>query len=96
MADLQPLGQASNSRFSSLRETVEREEQHLLLRLEAGGTRRLLAEVQEAANLIAKLSQRPVISQADFAPHQDTIISYREPKNRRCCTMHDWWLIDPE
>lgn len=55
MLKLHALGQFSNRRLPALWQSFERQQQLVLLRLNAGVTCRLLAEVQKPANLVAEL-----------------------------------------
>ncbi|HVR17195.1 MAG TPA: hypothetical protein VMS25_12615 [Candidatus Limnocylindrales bacterium] len=54
MLELHPFGQNSDGRFKTLRQTANREQQLMLLRLDASFTRCVFAETQEATDLIAK------------------------------------------
>jgi hypothetical protein len=49
----------------------------MLMRLDSRLTRRLLAEIQESANLITEIRERTVVDRLLFiVPHQYAIISY--------------------
>ena len=62
MLDLQPLGQKADAGLLvGFRQSPERQQELMLLRLESGRSRRLLAEMQEPSNLIAKLCQKLII-----------------------------------
>jgi len=54
MLELHPFGQNSDGRFKVLRQTSNREQQLMLLWLDAGFARCVFAETQEATDLIAK------------------------------------------
>jgi hypothetical protein len=61
MPDLQPLGELGDTGTRSPRQAFEGQHQLMLLRLEAGLASRLLAEVQEAPQLVTDLRQRFVV-----------------------------------
>ncbi len=61
MLELQPLSQLPYRGLHAGREPTQREQQLVLLGLDPDRAGRLLAEVQKAANLVAKLRERPVL-----------------------------------
>jgi hypothetical protein len=62
MLELDPLGQNSDARLlSRLNNTLDREQQLMLLRLDPGGARRLFAKVEKPPDLVAELRQSSVI-----------------------------------
>jgi len=59
---LQPFGENPDARLlSRLDNTLDREQQLMLLRLDPGSSRRLFAEVEKPPDLVAKLGQSRVI-----------------------------------
>ena len=60
VTELEPLGDLADGRDPARREPLHGEEQLVLLGLEPGRPRRLLAEVQEAADLVPELGERTV------------------------------------
>ena len=69
MLKLESLGQFPYRRLPSLRQTLQGQQQLVLLRLYASRTGRLLAKVQEAANLVAEFGQRLVFLKRNVSIH---------------------------
>jgi len=59
MPKLQAFGQIAHGRLAAM--SLHSQQQLMLRRFEAGETRRLFAEVQKAADVVAKLGQRLVV-----------------------------------
>jgi hypothetical protein len=57
----QVLGKLAHGRPVCFTRGPNRQEHLVLLRLEADGTRRLLAEMEESANVAAKIAEGPVL-----------------------------------
>ena len=67
MLDLQPLGEHANGGLLRAWQPLNRKQGLMLLGLDAGGTRGLLAEIHETPNLVAKFRQPLVIEAAMHA-----------------------------
>jgi len=61
MPDLQPLRDFVNGRSGAVRESFDRQQKLVLLRLDIARPRRFLAVSQKSADLMAKLGQRPIL-----------------------------------
>ncbi len=61
MFDLEPLGQFTNPWSKDRRKSLQRQHELMLLRLQAGVTRRPLAKMEKSADLIANLRQGLII-----------------------------------
>ena len=63
MFQLQPLGQFADGRRGAVRQTLDGQQQLVLLGLHAGGPHLLLAEAEKSPDLIAEFGQRAVFFQ---------------------------------
>ena len=61
MANLQSLGQCADRRGPPLRQALDLEQHHILLRLDARGTRGVLAKPQKPSDVIAQIGERFVV-----------------------------------
>ena len=61
MLDLQPLRERAHGGLLRARQTLNRQKRLMLLGLDAGRARSLLAEIYESANFVAKLRERLII-----------------------------------
>jgi hypothetical protein len=73
--DLKAFGQAADSGLLAVRQAAERQQQQILLGFEADRPSIPLGPIQEASDLIAKLSQRLVNAKGDAAAHQENTLS---------------------
>jgi hypothetical protein len=82
--DLQPFGQHPDGRLQILRQPSNRQQGLVLLGLDARRSRRFLADIQIAANLIPKRTRKLILCSPELMP---PIISYcdilREPEMTR-------------
>ena len=62
MLNQQPLGQHSDGRDAMRGQAFDRQQRLVLLRLDAGGMRQPLTEIQEAANFVAEIRECLVIN----------------------------------
>ncbi len=76
MPDLETLGERAHGRRRTWWETSDHQQELMLLGFEILGASNLLAEVQKATNLIAKLCQRSIV----FDQHLVV----------RCCVPHKY------
>jgi hypothetical protein len=76
VANLQPLGQGADGRFLSERRSFDCQQRLVLLWLDPCRTRDALAEIQEAANLIAEVRQGLVVDRARGTLSHGISISY--------------------
>jgi len=78
MPKLQALREIAHGRLAAM--SFHGQQQLMLRRFEAGETRRLFAEVQEAADLVAKLGQRLVVGRSQLvrvdAPPRNIVPRY--------------------
>ena len=79
MLDLQALGKHAHGSFLRARQSLNRQQGLMLLRLDAGGTRGLLAEIHEPPDLVAKFRQRLVIKTAMRTRLHGYLELYRNP-----------------
>jgi len=70
MPQLEALAEPPVGRRRARRHAAHGEQELVLLRLEAGGAGRLLAEAEEAAELVAELRQCAVLRRGDGVPRQ--------------------------
>src|SRR5271156_454601 len=62
MLNLQPFGQYADCRDVVIGQRLDHEQRLMLMRLDAGGARGLFAEIQEAANFVAKVGECEVVN----------------------------------
>ena len=65
----EPVGQCADGRFFAWRKAANRQEEQVLLGLEAGGASDAIAFADESANLIAKLRERLIFGRGDLPGH---------------------------
>ena len=63
--NLQALGEGAHRGRNTVRHPLDREQKLMLLRLDPGGTRGLVAEPREAAQLVAKFRQGTVVTEVE-------------------------------
>ena len=66
MFDTEPLGDRTDGRLLFERQALDGEQELMLLRLDAQAARRLFAEGEEAAELVAKSRERSVVGGGDL------------------------------
>src|SRR4051812_4851033 len=66
MLDAEPLGDGADGRLLFERQALDGEQELMLLRLDAYAARRLLAEGEEAAELVAKRRERAVVGRGEL------------------------------
>ena len=76
-ATIWPPGQPSNRRPRVARTPLDGQQRLMLLRFDAGGARRPLAEIQEAPDFMSEIRQRPVINFSFHAPPRASLLLYR-------------------
>jgi len=69
MSYLQPFRKDTNGRFCARRQTANGEQELVLLRVNAGSLRGLLAEAQKPAYLIPELSQSAIVDCSPLLCH---------------------------
>src|ERR1700688_1480286 len=74
VADLHTIGEFAHSRTHSSRHALDCQHQLILAALEASLFYDLLAEVEEAADLVAELRQRLVVRQSELLHAADCIV----------------------
>src|SRR5262245_1693600 len=75
---LQPLGERSHRRLDPIRDSLDREQQLMLLGLEARVARGLVAEPKEAPKLVAKIRERAIVGYGQPSGRHRAIISYHD------------------
>ena len=73
MLNLKAIGEISYSRSRSAWQSFQSEHELVLARLDPGQVRSLLAEMNKAADLVAQLCQRLVVSLSNRAFHENSI-----------------------
>jgi hypothetical protein len=79
VADLQALGESADGGRNSQRQSLKSEQSLMLLRLNAGGASRVLAEIQEAADFVTESGEGLVVDCMAMYGHA-YIISYYDIK----------------
>jgi hypothetical protein len=75
MPDMQPFGYFIHRRLSLVGNSLESEQELVLLRIQSGRSRRLLTEMKKPTNLVSELSQRMVFVGSQIWFCHDRILS---------------------